>query len=226
MSEQQIPASRPRRIHRDDPPLPLQARLAWLKPAASLGKISVAAGVAIALLVADQTVKSLIASNYAPHQTIYSTPYLSLVFVPNWGGVCGYGQGAGGLLTAIGAVTTIIMVLSVFFAMPNTWPFAAAFGMLLAGAAGNLIDRLRFGYVVDYVTLHLLRWPSFNVADASIVGGIALIGLLSVWETRGEDDVDEEAEPTSLGRSALLFFTVAGLVYAVSYVFCVMRPFD
>jgi signal peptidase II len=213
--------------------------MAVSRPSLRITITAIAIGVALALLVADQGSKSYIVDNYLPNEWIAGSPYLSLVFVTNVGGVCGYAQGAGTLLTAVGVVTSALLIVFLFAAMPPSPVYGVAFGMLLAGALGNLIDRLRFGYVVDFITLDFLRWPSFNIADASIVGGIALIGFLTVWEM-----VQEQRRPAvehtlpqdqtggsrvlglNLGWSTIIFLVVAGITFAVAYWFCVFRPFD
>lgn len=215
------------------------APVARPRSAVPLTIVAIAIGVALILLVADQGSKSYIVDNYLPNEWIAGSPYLSLVFVSNVGGVCGYAQGAGTLLTAVGVVTSALIILFLFVAMPPSPVYGVAFGMLLAGALGNLIDRLRFGYVVDFITLDFLRWPSFNIADASIVGGIALIGFLTVWETfqeqrrRAADDTasQEQADgprpsTLNLGWSTIVFLAIAGITFAVAYWLCVFRPFD
>ncbi len=201
--------------------------------------IAIAIGVALTLLIADQASKGYIVNHYQPNEWIAGSPYLSLVFVTNVGGVCGYAQGAGTLLTAVGVVTSALIIVFLFVAMPPSPVYGVAFGMLLAGALGNLIDRLRFGYVVDFITLDFLRWPSFNIADSSIIGGIALIGFLTVWEmiqegrrtAAGDASASSQAADSrvlglNLGWSTLVFLAIAGITFAVAYWFCVFRPFD
>ncbi len=204
-----------------------------------LTAILIAIPVALILLLADQASKSYIVSNYVPNDFIAGTRYVSLVFVTNIGGICGYAQGAGTLLTAMGIVTSVLLIAFLFTAVPANAVYGIAFGMLLAGAVGNLIDRLRFGYVVDFITLDLLRWPSFNIADASIVGGVALTVLLTGWDMLQEqldrttgDTVTQGPEdgPRVLGMtwgwSTVILLVVAGASFAVAYWFCVYRPFD
>jgi signal peptidase II len=187
----------------------------------------VAAAVAAVLLLADQTSKSYIVSNYLPGQFVVGNSYLSLVFVTNPGGICGYAQGAGTLLTVVGVATSLFIVVSIFTIMPDSLIHAAAFGSLFAGAVGNLIDRLRFGYVVDFITLDFLNWPSFNLADASIIGGVALVGFLTLFGTAHGDTGEKSAESSrpEIGRNSIFFLVVAGLAFAVAYLFCVFRPF-
>ena len=74
---------------------------------------------------------------------------------------------------------------------------AAAAGLIAGGAIGNLVDRLRFGAVTDFIDLHwgAAHWPTFNLADAAIVCGVALL-LLTV---RGSDS---RAASSTLGRAA------------------------
>jgi len=59
------------------------------------------------------------------------------------------------------------------------WREQAAIGLIFGGAVGNLIDRLRFGAVVDFVDVHFLgwHWPAFNVADSAITVGVAVLAL-------------------------------------------------
>jgi signal peptidase II len=194
--------------------------------------ILIAATVAAFLLFTDQISKSAIITNYSPNELIASTPYLSLVFVTNPGGICGYAQGAGTLLAGVGILTVVFIIVSILFFMPDSPVYAVAFGMLFAGATGNLIDRLRFGYVVDFITFDLLQWPSFNLADASIVGGIGLIGFLTALEMMGQGGdagagimEDDRKFGLNFNQSALVYLILAGLVFAVAYLFCVYRPF-
>ncbi len=68
-----------------------------------------------------------------------------------------------------------------------------AFSLVLAGALGNLLDRLMFGYVVDFLDFNLgfYRWPTFNIADISIFIGAALLILESVLHVAREENKDE-----------------------------------
>jgi signal peptidase II len=58
----------------------------------------------------------------------------------------------------------------------------AAYALIVAGAAGNVIDRVRRGYVVDFIEIH--RWPVFNVADMAIVAGVVLLAILAMRRSR------------------------------------------
>ena len=81
-------------------------------------------------------------------------------------------------------VTIVAAVVITWFAVgtqPEQRLLRTGFAFLLGGAVGNLIDRLRFGYVIDFVDWYVgqLHWPAFNIADSAIVAGIALVMLKS-----------------------------------------------
>lgn len=216
----------------DDPLSQRPAPTRYSRPSIPFRMLIIVASVAALLLLADRASKSYIVNNYAPNEFIAGTPYLSLVFVTNTGGICGYAQGANILLTVVGVLTIIFIVVSILFFMPHSLFYATAFGSLLAGATGNLIDRLRFGYVVDFITLDVLHWPSFNIADSSIIGGIALIGFLTVREMVQERNQEPGFDgdrahllQVGLGQSTFIFLIVAGLLFVVAYLLCVFRPF-
>jgi len=105
---------------------------------------------------------------------------LSLVVVHNQGI-------AFGLLARLAPPATVVLaltVLAVLFYNRGAWRAASATqwgaGLIFGGALGNIADRLRFGYVVDYLDVHV--WPVFNLADAAIVAGA---GVLTAAALRG-----------------------------------------
>lgn len=69
----------------------------------------------------------------------------------------------------------------------------AAYALLLSGALGNAIDRIRRGFVVDFIEIH--RWPIFNVADIAVVAGIALLAIVSIRRARKENAADPAGGP-------------------------------
>ena len=72
------------------------------------------------------------------------------------------------------------------------WVPRAAFGLIIGGAVGNLVDRLRFGYVVDFLHFYVGRfsWPAFNLADSAITVGVALM-LWSSFRPHSHDPAKE-----------------------------------
>ena len=83
-------------------------------------------------------------------------------------------------------VALVLTVLGVAFYNRDAWPRTAAvrwgFGLVLGGAAANVVERLRFGYVIDYLDVHV--WPVFNLADSAIVVGAGLVVLALFHERR------------------------------------------
>ena len=144
-------------------------------------------GALLALLVAgiDQAVKALVLRTLPPDASVPLIPgVLSLTYVRNTGI-------AFGLLSGVPLAVTVLAALTVVFLIvynEGHWlrdPLSrAAAGLLLGGAAGNLSDRFRLGYVVDYLDLRV--WPVFNLADTAVVCGGALLLWALFRRKRGE----------------------------------------
>jgi signal peptidase II len=135
-----------------------------------------AALLALATVAADQGVKALVRGGMQPGERIGVLPGVHLVRVSNEGVAFGLFADGGALLIAVGAVA--LVGLLTFFGTHAQRPLAwLPTGLLIGGAAGNLIDRLRIGAVTDFVKLP--HWPAFNVADMAITFGVlALVYVL------------------------------------------------
>ena len=113
-------------------------------------------------------------------------PVLNLTMVWNHGVTFGMGAGLGRigpwLLTSV--AVAVVLMLGVWMARTDRVRIAAALGAISGGAAGNVIDRLRFGAVVDFIHAHAFGWSwyVFNVADASIVCGVGVLMLDSLLD--------------------------------------------
>lgn len=108
------------------------------------------------------------------------TPFFSIVHVTNTGVAFGLLQGRNYILAAIGIVFTIVLIVYAVRSQ-KTDPFLSAIlGLITAGAWGNLIDRLAFGQVTDFLDFFAgaHHWPAFNVADSAICVGAALL----IWD--------------------------------------------
>ncbi|HWY17406.1 MAG TPA: signal peptidase II [Solirubrobacteraceae bacterium] len=129
--------------------------------------------VLVAVLILDQLTKRLVARSIAPGERIAVIPGLHLVHTRNRGVAFGLAAGSQTLLALL--VGLVLLGLLAYFATHTQRPLIwLATGLLLGGALGNLLDRIRTGSVVDFVQLPL-GWPPFNLADASIVLGVALL---------------------------------------------------
>ena len=156
---------------------------------------------AVALYLADQTTKAWAVRRlrFGEEKTIIDG-LLDFVYTENRGIAFGQLQEGGAfgrwLLVTL-ASAALIAVLFYFFRVPrNDDRLLGACALLLAGIAGNLTDRARFGYVIDFISVHAgsYHWPTFNIADASICIGAALIALDVVLSGR--------RKPTALSSQA------------------------
>jgi signal peptidase II len=129
--------------------------------------------VLVAVLALDQLTKRLVSHSIAPGERIAVVPGVHLVHARNHGVAFGLEAGHGTLVAIL--VGLALLGLLVYFATHSSRPLIwLATGLLLGGALGNLLDRIRTGSVVDFIQLPL-GWPPFNLADASIVLGVALL---------------------------------------------------
>lgn len=137
---------------------------------------------ACAIVLADQLTKWLVLARFAPGERRELTEFLNFVLVFNKGAAFSFLADAPGWQTPLLVVFALgaAIVVSVLLARsPGKRMFAAGLTLILGGALGNVIDRLRFGHVVDFVDLHAggWHWPAFNVADSAITVGAVLLIL-------------------------------------------------
>ncbi len=145
-------------------------------------------GLAFALTLStfllDQGLKRLIENSMRRGETTPLIPdVLSLTYVENSGGAFGILDGRGGLLL-LGSAVAVAFVLWILLQGPPARTTALGCGLVLGGAAGNLLDRLNTGEVTDYLDLGfwpLREWPVFNAADVAIVLGTAILLLTTLW---------------------------------------------
>ncbi len=126
------------------------------------------------LLVVDQVTKHLVSTRVPPSSPIKVMPFLQIVNVKNTGAAFGILQGLGNSTFVI--ITTVAIII-VFFIYFKSREDSLSLTLILAGAMGNLIDRLRYGYVVDFIDIHIGRyhWPAFNVSDSLLTIGVFLL---------------------------------------------------
>jgi len=137
--------------------------------------------IAAAIVVLDQVTKALVLGMFAPGERLSITSFLNLVLVFNKGAAFSFLADMPGWQTwlfAGFAVLAAVIVSVLIVRNPARTLQCAGLTLILGGALGNLIDRLRFGHVVDFLDFHAAgwHWPAFNVADSAItVGAILLI---------------------------------------------------
>jgi signal peptidase II len=136
----------------------------------------------IILLVAlDQATKWVIHYFMDPGETIpVIFGIFHITFVRNTGAAFSQFQGQRGLL--IGLTSMVLMFLVIYLVKKihhDHWSMLLSLSLIIAGGLGNLLDRIRLGYVVDFFDFQI--WPVFNVADMAIVGGCGLMILNVFW---------------------------------------------
>jgi len=134
------------------------------------------------IVIADQITKAVVLAKMALYQSIVIIPgFFSLTHIHNPGGAFGFlAQQDATVRAAVFLVASIVAIGLIFMfyrQIPRSHPFlASGLALILGGAIGNLIDRLRFGKVVDFLDFYIgdLHYPAFNVADSAITVGVTI----------------------------------------------------
>ncbi len=142
-------------------------------------KLFVIAGIVIIL---DQITKMAVLNNLDLYRSVTVIPgFFSLTHILNPGGAFGFmANQSAGIRSMLFIVISLLAVCLIFYFYCTTPPeyslLQTAFALILGGAIGNMIDRFRFGEVVDFLDFYLgeLHWPAFNVADSAISTGICI----------------------------------------------------
>jgi signal peptidase II len=152
-----------------------------------------ARGLAVAVIVAilDQLSKAAVLAHFAGRplgDREMITSFFSLALTFNRGISFGLFNGGAGLNALVFSVAAAaIIALLIFWLSRARSPFlAVAIGLIVGGAVGNVIDRLRLGAVVDFLDFHVgsLHWPAFNLADSAICIGVAAMLMDSLFLRR------------------------------------------
>jgi signal peptidase II len=135
------------------------------------------------IVVCDQVTKLYVDAVMWPHQSITVIEnYFDITYVRNPGGAFGlFAQAQRSivrpLLLGLSAVAVMIILLIYRSTPPERLLVRLAFSLVMGGAIGNLIDRLRFDAVIDFIDIHWAHyhWPAFNIADAAITVGVTIL---------------------------------------------------
>ena len=148
------------------------------------------------VVLLDQSSKWIVLGTLEPFQVLELVPNINLTLMFNRGAAFSFLADAGGwqrwLLAAFALLVTLALLFWLLRLQRGERLLAAGLALIIGGAVGNLIDRVLFGHVVDFLQVYLpfipLRlfnpWPAFNVADSAITLGV---GLLLIETLRGED---------------------------------------
>ncbi len=139
-------------------------------------------GIAAIIVLLDQITKVTITRLFAYGDSVPVTSFFNLMLVYNKGAAFSFLASQGGwqryFFTAI-AIVAIVFILFLLKRHAGKRLFSWALALILGGAIGNLIDRLLYGHVIDFLDFHVAgwHWPAFNVADSAIVVGAGLFIL-------------------------------------------------
>ncbi|RUO32807.1 signal peptidase II [Aliidiomarina sanyensis] len=159
--------------------------------------------VMLVVLVLDQLTKVWVVQALPLFGRVDVLPFFDLVHVRNYGAAFSFLSDQGGwqrwFFTLIALV--IVAVLLIFLRRQGrqlkvlNWSFA----LLVGGALGNVVDRVRLGYVVDFLDFYVgsYHWPAFNVADSAIVIGAGLMIYDSFFGSGAKSDVNQKSKPKS-----------------------------
>ena len=150
--------------------------------------IRLGAPLAALALILDQLTKWLARDNlWDPPIRVEVLGFLDLVPVENRGISFGLLQSEGGLGVWLISAFALIVAAGLGFWLyrpRRKWP-ALALGLIIGGALGNVIDRLRLGWVIDFIDFHVntWHWPAFNIADAAITVGVGMLLIDGLFGT-------------------------------------------
>lgn len=137
----------------------------------------------VLILAADQATKLWVLAALQPYEVIPVLPSLNLTLVFNEGAAFSFLADAGGwqrwFFVALALVVSVVLLVWLWRLKPEDRLTAAGLSLVAGGAIGNLIDRIAYGHVVDFVDVYwrAWHWPAFNVADSAITVGVGLLLL-------------------------------------------------
>jgi len=151
------------------------------------------------LVALDQWTKSLVRVNiplgndWLPDWLEWMMPYARIRHWYNTGAAFGFFKDGNLVFTVLAILVSLAIIYYFPRAEKKDWWMRLALAMQFAGAVGNLIDRIRFGHVTDFISVG--NFAVFNIADSSISVGVAILALGTIWTERktkkmaeGEDD--------------------------------------
>jgi signal peptidase II len=156
---------------------------------------------AVFLIAADQLTKMWI-DRAKPFIEVIPG-FFNITYVRNPGAAFGILQGRQYLLVVVSIIASLVLIVMLFREDEKKKALLLSLSLILGGTLGNLIDRLRFGYVIDfldfYITLGTERhFPSFNVADSAITCGVTLLICVMLWDeyVRSKQNTSPEEQQT------------------------------
>ena len=140
-------------------------------------------GFSVLIVVLDLWTKNIASNALTLYRPEMVTSWLNMTLAHNYGAAFSFLSDAGGwqrwFFTILASVVTIVLVVWLFRLPKHEKITAAALGLIIGGAVGNLVDRINHGYVVDFIDVYYRdwHWPAFNLADSAITCGVILLIL-------------------------------------------------
>jgi len=168
--------------------------------------------IALIVIFIDQISKAVVRATFELHESINVLgDFLRLTFVENSGMAFGINFGHSGFITVFAAIASLAILIYLYKVRGDKLNARIALALILGGALGNLIDRILFGKVVDFVDCdffnihlgakkilffdfpgyHLDRWPVYNVADAAVTMGMIILVLMVLFEREAATQTTE-----------------------------------
>jgi signal peptidase II len=156
---------------------------------ALLQRYAILAITASLILIADIVTKRIVEAQIPLYTSIpVIGPYLSWTHTQNTGAAFSLFQNGGAFFIVIAIVVSAVIVYYAPRLPAGDWLSRVALGLQLGGALGNLLDRLRQGYVTDFIHFQIpeigFDWPVFNIADSAIVFGVTALIVISLFRDR------------------------------------------
>jgi signal peptidase II len=142
--------------------------------------------ISAAIIGLDQVTKWLMVSWLALYETVAIMPYFNLTMAHNHGAAFSFLAQAGGwqrwFFTVLALVISTVLVVWLAKLKPEAKLEAISLSLVIGGAIGNVIDRICYGYVIDFLDIYIgsSHWPAFNVADSAICIGAVLLIIDSI----------------------------------------------
>ena len=147
-------------------------------------------GLSLLAVILDQVSKLAVDGTMQLYESIQIMPFFRLTYVRNTGAAFSFLSDAGGwqrwFFAGLAIVISLVIAVWLTRLKQHETLLAVALSLVLGGAVGNLIDRLSYGYVIDFLDAYYQQWhfPAFNVADSAITVGVAMLLIDAVFLAR------------------------------------------
>ncbi len=149
--------------------------------------------VAAIVVALDQLSKYLVRANMVLGQSVPEHGFFRFNYGTNTGGVFGLFANQTFLITVAAVIAVVVIVLYSHHKMAQSMLVKVSLGMILGGSIGNLIDRIRFGAVTDFIDVG--AWPVFNLADSAIDVGVVLLIIYILFRMKKDSKESKRVEP-------------------------------